>query len=360
MVVCLHRMALAIGVALLFALPSLAVERPVVFPGKDWQEATPESQGIDGARLEEAMAYIEEISKEQGNRQSLVIRNGYLIWKGPEIDAKHSVWSCTKSFTSTVLGLMVGDGRCDLDEPLARYVSALEMDHPTATIRHFASFTSGYDHAKGDPLRPVRPRHPPGEMFRYSKATDMLALGLTRMAGESMADLFERRVATPIGMNPKAWSWGRLADDGGLTVNGGAGRPPSGVEITAREMARLGWLYLNKGRWKGEQIIAEAYVEEATRPQSAPDTPPYSYKAWYVALPGAYGLNWWVNGVNSTGRRLWPLAPAGTFAAQGMMNNYCFVVPEWKMVVVRLGTDGSIDSGLYDGFFARMRKALVD
>jgi len=76
-------------------------------------------------------------------------------------------------------------------------------------------------------------------------------------------------------------------------------------------------------------------------------------------LPGRYGYYWWTNGADSTGRRLWPAAPERTFAMQGHLNNYCFVIPPWRMVVVRLGMDAVIDSRLYDAFFAALRRAFV-
>src|SRR5262245_16025494 len=77
----------------------------MVFPGTNWIEATPESQGLDAAKLKKAIAHLEAHTGKDGARELVVIRNGRMVWKGDNIDHVHGVWSCTKSFTSTLLGL---------------------------------------------------------------------------------------------------------------------------------------------------------------------------------------------------------------------------------------------------------------
>jgi hypothetical protein len=77
-----------------------------------------------------------------------------------------------------------------------------------------------------------------------------------------------------------------------------------------------------------------------------------------VRGPGAYGFNWWVNGVGPDGLRKWPSAPSGTYAALGYNNNVCLVVPEWNMVIVRLGVDGNIPDEKWDFFLKMVSEAL--
>src|SRR3972149_8562688 len=81
----------------------------MVFPGEDWREAKPESQGIDSEKMKEAVSYLAENSGPDGVKELVIIRNGYMIHKGTDIDKVHGVWSLTKSFTSTVLGLLIDD-----------------------------------------------------------------------------------------------------------------------------------------------------------------------------------------------------------------------------------------------------------
>ena len=70
-------------------------------------------------------------------------------------------------------------------------------------------------------------------------------------------------------------------------------------------------------------------------------------------------MNWWLNGLTPGDKRMWPACPSDASAIQGNMNNICFVIPSWRMVLVRLGTDGRIDLDLYDKVFAELRGALV-
>ncbi|HUT60411.1 MAG TPA: serine hydrolase, partial [Phycisphaerae bacterium] len=305
----------------------------MVFPDKDWTEASPKSQGLDAARLAEAMAVIGEIAGPQGNSQSLAVRNGYLIWKGPNIDELHPVWSCSKSYCSAALGLLIDDGKITLDTPLSDILPDMKRHYDGVTVRTFASFQAGYERGPHNPLDAAPPAFKPGEYFRYDWSPDKLAHALTVVAGEPLRELFRRRIADPIGMDPRQWTWGDWGTWDGLPVNGGSGSVPGGVSITARQMARFGHLLLNQGRWDGKQLLSAEYVAEATRPQTPASLPPFDPEGWYVKLPGAYGLLFWVNGVCPTGQRRWPNAPAGVFVVQGNFNNFCFVIPEWNMIL---------------------------
>jgi CubicO group peptidase (beta-lactamase class C family) len=163
---------------------------------------------------------------------------------------------------------------------------------------------------------------------------------LTKVAGESMESLFQRRIADPIGMDRNQWDWGDHSTLDGVVVNGGAGNANKHVFISAREIARFGHLFLNRGHWKGEQLIDAKWVEAATSVH-VPASLPWGHKESGIDARGVYGFNWWVNGIQPDGNRIWPDAPADVFAAIGHNNNRMFVIPEWQMVVVRLGLDQS-------------------
>ena len=87
-----------------------AASKAMVFPGEDWQQTRPEAQGVDSVKLKAAVSYLENNSGSDGVKELVIIRNGYMIWNGPDIDKMHGVWSLTKSFTSTVLGLLISGG----------------------------------------------------------------------------------------------------------------------------------------------------------------------------------------------------------------------------------------------------------
>ena len=83
----------------------------MIYPETHWQTATPAAQGVDPDKLAEALRFVESMAGPDGIKQALVIRNGYLIWQNHDIDNRHIIWSCTKSFLSTCLGLLWDDGK---------------------------------------------------------------------------------------------------------------------------------------------------------------------------------------------------------------------------------------------------------
>ncbi len=116
----------------------------VVLPGKDWEEATPQSQGIDPAKLQTAVDFLEANAPRDGVKELVIVRNGRLIHGGPDIDKVHGVWSATKSFTSTVLGLLIHDGKCTLDTLAKVHLPEMSENFAAVTLRHFTTMTSGY------------------------------------------------------------------------------------------------------------------------------------------------------------------------------------------------------------------------
>jgi CubicO group peptidase (beta-lactamase class C family) len=355
---------------------ALTTERGMVFPGKNWKEATPESQGIDSTRLNAAVSYLKNNSGRDGVKELLIIRNGYMIFKGTNIDKVHGIWSLTKSFTSTVLGLLIDDGRATLDTRAKDYVSGMAATYPTVTLRHFTTMTSGY-YAVGDEPRgsykhgpsptPFKPADkplftPPGSKYAYwDSAMNQFANVLTRIAGEPIEALFKRKIADPIGMNRGKWDWGDFGKVNGIVVNGGSGNSNKHVQISARELARLGHLFLNRGKWKGKQLISRAWVEQATRAQVPASLPLENLSG--ADGRGVYGYNWWLNGIKHDGKRRWPGAPTNTYSASGYNNNDMFVIPKWNMVIVRLGLDQTefpITDTIYSTFLQKIGQAIMD
>lgn len=354
-----------------------AAQVKTAFPGPEWETATPESQGVDPERLAGAVRFLEANTPRDGVQQLLVVRHGRLIHAGPKIDEVHGIWSCTKSFTSTVLGLLIDDGKCTLDTLAKDIVPEMAAGYPELRLRHFTTMTSGY-RAAGDepagsykhgpsatPFIPGPPLFsPPGSRYAYwDSAMNQFANVLTRIAGEPIAELYRRRIAGPIGMREDRWRWGSF-ETSGIAVNGGSGNSNRHVFISAREMARFGLLFLNKGSWNGKQLISRRWVEEATRTQVGAGVP-LGHRESGILGPGSYGFNWWTNGVRADGTRKWPGVPAETFAASGHNNNDMFVIPAWDIVVVRLGLDQGSARGFpvtdktYAGFLVKVGQAIV-
>ena len=84
------------------------------FPGVAWEECSPVSKGLDEAKLRRAVDFLQANSGRDGVRELVIVRHGCLVWRGDNIDNVHGVWSLTKSFTSSVLGLLIDEGRVSL------------------------------------------------------------------------------------------------------------------------------------------------------------------------------------------------------------------------------------------------------
>lgn len=347
------------------------------FPGREWSLVKPEAEALDSAKLQAAVDFLKANAGRDGVRELLIARNGRVVWEGDAVTNVHGVWSVTKSFTSTCLGLLMDGGRCSLDTPAASLMPTLSTNYSRVTLRHFTSMTSGYravgDEPRADgythgpsrtPFAPgPQPLFPPGAAYAYwDSAMNMFALVLTRAAGEPLEQLFRRRIAEPIAMDAAGWRWGDFGEIGGVRVNGGAGNQDRHVFINARQLARLGHLFLNRGRWNDRQLISSNWVRAATSTQ-VPATLTNAWPRSGITGPGAYGFNWWCNGIQPNGKRVWPGAPPETFAALGYNNNKLIVIPPWQMVVVRMGLDEAerkIGDDALDGFLRRVGEARLD
>ena len=347
----------------------------MVFPGESWREAKPESQGIDSEKLEGAVAYLRDNSGKDGVKELVIIRNGYMIHKGSDIDKVHGVWSLTKSFTSTVLGLLIDDGKAKLDTRACQFVPGMREGYSRVSLRHFSTMTSGYyavgdeprgGYRHGPSLTPFKPRPKPlfaaGSKYAYwDSAMNQFGNVLTRIAGEPIEDVFKRRIADPIGMNRAKWDWGDFGKVDGIVVNGGSGNSGKHIFICARELARLGHLFLNRGKWNGKQLISGGWVDAATKAQVSGRIGLDDFSG--ADGRGVYGYNWWVNGIKADGKRKWPGGPVGMYSASGYNNNEMFVIGKWRMVVVRLGLDqGDLRIGdeIYSTFFEKMGGAIIE
>lgn len=346
------------GIGSLAADPIQNPNASLVFPAEAWQVATPASQGMDPSKTQAAIDHVRAVTGKDGTDQMLIVRNGYMVWQGPDVARQQRVWSCTKSFLSTCVGLAWDDGRLTPDTLAKDVLPQLSALYPTVTVAQLGTFTSGYAFEGTNVLTPATPLYAPGTAFNYSRESDLLAALVTRVEGRSLEALFRDRIGNHIGITPDDMTWESFGKDGAVDLFGGSGTPGCSVLINALAMARFGWLFANDGVWAGQRLISQRYIDYATVARTSTNTPPHDPKAWYIHLPGNYGLNWWTNGMLPEGGRLWPHAPARTFAAQGNNNNNCFIIPEWHLVVVRLGQDAIVDMKVYDRMFALLGEAL--
>jgi CubicO group peptidase (beta-lactamase class C family) len=365
-----ERMGLLRTFAIMSALVLVAVASSgtdeMVFPGERWEVSSPESQRVDSEKLDAAVAYLKKSGGANGVNRMVVVRNGRVIWKGPEADTRQKVWSVTKAFTSTAHGLLIEDGKCTLDTLAVEYSPEHFAEHyPNVTLRHLATMTSGYDGVGGSYdcydgnrcdqnglVGPLPPFFAPGTKYMYwDEATQQYGSVLTRIAGESLETYLKRRVLGPIGVTQFVWK-----REGSKKVLNWTG----GIEISASDLTRFGHLFLNRGKWNGKLLVDPEWVREATRVQVPPSIPNAHPKSSRKGS-GVYGYHWWPNGTAPDGKRRWPNAPVETYSRSGHNNNDLFVIPPWNMVIVRLGLDQGEDEikvSEYNTFLKMIEAAL--
>jgi CubicO group peptidase (beta-lactamase class C family) len=206
-------------------------------------------------------------------------------------------------------------------------------------------------------LTPLPPLFAPGSSYKYhDPAVHLLGYILTQVAGESLKSIFKRKIADPIGMTN--WDWTDYGIKDKIVFNNPSGIYGGGILITAKELARFGLLYLNRGDWDGKRLIDPNWVNQATSTQV-----PVSMKTKYFDLTGRYGFMWWTNGhrMNGDGDGClpWPSAPPMTYAAHGAGRNFCFVIPEWNMVIVRMDNSFRIARTKQDKLWNRFFRILA-
>jgi len=337
----------------LVPLPSHPEAR--AWPTSEWPTGEP-SAGVDGAKLASA---VDELFASIGRgglpdtRALLVVQGGAIVFEryapgfGPA--SRFESWSMAKSVTNALVAVLVRESRLALDAP-AEVPAWREASDPRAsiTLRQLLNMTSGLANADGEggdiadsfgadllfgarsgdvatASAEVPLAHPPGDHWAYSTGTSMIVAGIvSRRAGgdpKSMLAFMRRELFAPIGMTSAVPEF-----DAAGTFMGGAF-----VHASARDWARLGYLYLRDGVWDGKRILPEGWVDFSRTPAPAENNT-------------VYGAHFWLNGEPAEGQ--WPVLPGGpadAFAAEGSNAQIVDIVPSRDLVVVRLGDLQSTD-----------------
>ncbi|MCM5663402.1 serine hydrolase domain-containing protein [Galbibacter mesophilus] len=339
----------------------------MTFPTESWEEKSPKELGVDKSAMLDALDYLKSESGKDGLEEVMIIRNGYLIHSGDSVHKKHNIYSSTKSFTSTVFGLLAEENILS-EETLAATIDSNLMElYPRVQLNHFASMTSGYS-AVGDsrwnepskdwsitPYKIDTPLFEPGTAYAYwDEAQMMFGRLLTMKAEKSLKEIFDEKIASQIGFGEYEW-WAE-GNYNNIPINNGC----TGISIDASQLARFGHLFLNEGNWNGKQLINRNWVKKATKNQVLANKIAETDRN-NVDGRGCYGYNWWVNGKMPSGTYHMPDAPKSLYYASGFNNNMCFIIPEWNMVIIRRGEDGNPEKGkkeVYNEFFKRLSKAI--
>jgi len=297
------------------------------FPAENWIQV---SNVADYSWSLEKLKSAEKFSKNSGSECVMIIENGKLIYSWGENDKKFYVASIRKSFLSLIYGYFVGN-QITLNSTLQDYniddknpeLNDLEKQ---ATIRTLLTSSSGVYHkaaATDNVNLPERNSTKAGEKFYYNN-WDFNALGtiFEQQTGQKIFQIFNDSIASRIGMQDFNWQTDGRYDYSDVSIH-----PSYHFDMTARDMARIGLLVLNKGIWNGKQIIPVNWIDTITSNQ-------ISVSKDYGG--GSYGFMWWVNDggylVDFSGVSI------DAFSAQGNLSQIILIIPSKNLVIVHRAT----------------------
>ena len=317
---------LCIAVTFLTGCTGATPEPPSYWPTQDWRTSTPEEQGMSSERLADMLGAIQQ--QDHGIDGVSVIRNGYMV-----IDAtvhpfrpgsKHIIHSCTKSLISALIGIAIDKGHIEsVNQPVldffpGRTVANLDADKERMTLEHLLTMTSGLKCRDSYLYRwrglnqmmqsedwiqfmlDLPMAEAPGSRFEYCNGVSFLLSAIIQQTtGMSALAFAEEHLFSPLGISDVVWP----SNPEGITIGWGE------LHMKPHDMAKIGYLYLNKGSWDGKQVIPASWVKASTR------------KHVSATLEDGYGYQWWVDA-------------SGIYMALGYAGQFIFVVPEKDMVVV--------------------------
>ncbi len=299
------------------------------WPTNGWQISTPEMQGMDSAKLMVADEFIQNRLPDAFSL--LVVKNGYLVfekyysWGSPEKYAV--VHSITKSVTSTLIGIALDKGYLQsLDQKLSEFLpeyftEELDSRKKEICLKHLLTMSAGL---KWDDWGPemrlwytsenwakftiqLVQENDPGDVFRYNSSTShLLSIILSNSTKTSTLDFAKKHLFEPLGIQSAYWH----QDPQGYCIGG------FGLGLSVRDLAKIGFLYLNNGHWNGQSIVSENWVKESTDQQ---------IQAFNHPIYGrfGYGYQWWVKNVDG----------CRSYRAWGRRGQYLVIVPDLDLVI---------------------------
>ena len=298
------------------------------FPGKSWgQISSLEKAGWSKEKLAAAREYAQTDSIH--TPAVIIVQGGEVVDEWGDFDQKLDSYSVRKSLLSAVYGIYSSEGVIDINETLEQLgiddsPDPLTKEEKQARIVDLLRARSGVYHVVDFETEsmvkdgPARGTHAPGTFWYYNN-WDFNVLGtiFEKKTKSKIGDAFYERIAKPIGMEDF-----RPSDvfyfGGPLSIH-----PAYHFEITARDMARFGLLYLRHGRWNGKQVVPEAWVEKSSHASEM-------VKANGVDR-GGYEYLWWVD---YGGVHFPEISLPGIYSARGNGAHYIFIIPTLDMVVV--------------------------
>jgi len=295
------------------------------WPTEGWKYATPAQMGMDPGALQDMVNAIESSSFSVDS--AMVIKDGYVVLDEYFGDYQkgelHIIYSCTKSVVSTVFSIAYENGLIpDLDTELLDIFPDIVPENQgewkdSITLKDLLMMSGGLDardswiyqwegldglHEADDAVEymlDLSMEFEPGTRFEYTNGVShLLSCIITERTGVSAAEYAEEHLFGPLGINEYNWEADNRGRNWGYTK----------LYLTPHDMAKIGFLFLNKGDWNGEQVVSEEWVSDAT-----------AHRIDANILDG-YGYQWWVGD--------------GYYLALGYKGQFIFVYPEHDLIVV--------------------------
>jgi len=306
-------------------------EETMYFPPNSgtWETMTLADAGFASAHLSDLLNYLET----KHTKGFIILKNGKIVVESYfNGHAQDSYWywaSAGKTLTSTVTGIAEQEGLIQRSHKVSAYLGTGWTAAPLAkenliTCQHLLSMSSGLDDTLGDDVSPANLQYvaDAGTRWAYHNVYVKLQDVVAQASGQTWTAYFNSKLRDRIGMN------GFWNTTDGLSV----------YYSNTRSMARFGLMVLNQGNWNGTQIINASFLNDATHTSQN--------------LNKSYGYLWWLNGQESYmypqsqwvfNGSLVPTAPMDMYAALGKNDQKIYVVPQEKIVIVRMGdaADGS-------------------
>jgi CubicO group peptidase (beta-lactamase class C family) len=299
--------------------------------------STPEAEGVSSAAIASLVAALDT----GGTTHSyMLVRRGSVIaegWWAPfEPGMPHMMFSVSKSFTATAVGLAIADGLFGLDSLVAELLpddlpDDVSPNLAAMRVRDLLTMTTGHAtdtvelsaaHRTGNWARTILALpvvHEPGSTFVYnSGATYLLSAIVTRATGERLLDYLDSRVLAPLGIVGATWEQSPSGIDSGGW----------GLAITTEDLAAFGELYRRRGEWNGAQLVPGDWVDQATSFQV-----PNARDDSTVEGSQGYGFQFWQ-------------CTHGAYRADGAFGQLSIVMPEHEAVLALTGGITSIQDSL--------------
>jgi CubicO group peptidase (beta-lactamase class C family) len=295
--------------------------------------SSPESQGVSSVGI---LEFIISADQQVHSMHSfMLVRNGHVVaeaWWAPESAEKpHVLWSLSKSFTSTAVGLAVAEGKLNIDDPVLGFFPELAPDAPSDNlkamrVRDLLTMTAGHEtevnlrnETAGRRAFLAHPvPHQPATHFQYNTpATYMQSAIVQAVTGQTVLEYLKPRLFEPLDIAEPQWD----SSPEGISLGG------YGLYLRTEDIAKFGQLYLQKGNWQGRQLIPADWIEQATSKQVPNGDDPQS--DWNQG----YGFQFW-------------RCRHGAYRGDGKDGQFCIVLPELDAVVAITANTGDMQAEL--------------